>query len=398
MHPAGTRTRAVSRPRPRRRGGAEPGVPPALALAAAWCWRLLVVGAVVWFVTGFLSGLSLVTVPLVLAFLLAALLRRPALLLRRTLPRGLAGLVTVLAALAVLGAVFWFVQYRVRGQIGTLTAQAGDILGRLHDQVSSLPGIGSGSGTLVDRVDAWVQQHSATLLSGAFTAGQVAVDAVTGLVLTLFLTLFFLIDGERIWAWTVRLLPPDARPAVNGAGYRAFSVLSGWITGTAVIATIHGVVIGLALWLLGTPMVAVLAVLVFIGSFIPIIGAFVFGGLACLVTLVTVGLRGALILLAVLIAENLLEGHVYQPLIMGRTVKLHPVAILLAIAAGSVLDGVVGAIIAIPLAGSVSAAVKYLRGIEDLHGNPLGEEDRMAPEPPPLALVRGQPAEPPAAA
>ena len=167
-------------------------------------------------------------------------------------------------------------------------------------------------------------------------------------------------------------------------------MLSGWITGTAVIATIHAVVIGLTLWLLGTPLVAVLAVLVFIGSFIPIVGAFVFGGFACLVTLVTVGLRGALILLGVLIIEDLLEGHVYQPLIMGRTVKLHPVAILLAIAAGSVLDGVVGAIVAIPLAGSISAAVKYLRGIEDVHGNPLSDVDRMEPEPPPLALVPGR--------
>ena len=383
VHTAGRRSRSSSSQR------ADPGVPRSLVVAAAWSWRLLAVGGVVWFATGFLGGLTIVTVPLVLSLLLAALLRRPAIFLRRFLPRSLAGVLTVLGALALLGGVVWFVQYRVRGQVGTLTTQAEAILGELRDRVSSLPGIGGGSSSAVDRLNTWVQEHSSTLLNGAFTAGQVAVDVLTGVVLTVFLTLFFLIDGERIWAWTVRLLPRDARPAVNGAGYRAFSVLSGWITGTAVIATIHAVVIGLALWFLGTPLVAVLAVLVFIGSFIPIVGAFVFGGFACLVTLVTVGLRGALILLGVLIIENLLEGHVYQPLIMGRTVKLHPVAILLAIAAGSVLDGVVGAIIAIPLAGSISAAVKYLRGIEDLHGNPLSDVDRMAPEPPPLALVPG---------
>jgi putative heme transporter len=359
-------------------------------VAAAWSWRLLVVGAVVWFVTTYLARLPEVTVPVVLSLLLTALLHRPAERLRRHVPRSVAGLATLLAALAVAGGAVWLVQWRVRGQLGTLTAQAESILAELRDRVSGLPGIGSGSGSVVDRVTAWVQSHSATLVNGVVTAGTLAVEVVTGLVLTLFLTLFLLIDGDRIWAWLVRLLPRSAQPAVNGAGHRAWGVLSGWIVGTAIIALIHGVVIGATLQLLGTPMVVVLAFLVFVGSFIPIVGAFVFGGFACLVTLVTVGLQPALILLAVLIVENLLEGHVYQPLIMGRSVNLHPIAIVLVVALGGYIDGVVGAIIAIPIAGSVNAAVKYLRGIEDIHGNPLRAEDRMAPEPPPVALVRPQ--------
>jgi predicted PurR-regulated permease PerM len=377
------RVRPPRRPRP-------PGVPASLALAAAWSWRLLVVGAAVWFATLWLSGLPEVTVPLVLSLLLAALLHRPAHALRRWLPRSLAGLSTLLAALSVVGGAVWLIQWRVRGQIGTLTAQAESILGELRDRVSGLPGIGSSSGSVVDRITSWVQSHSATLVTGFFTAGTVAIEVITGLVLTLFLTLFLLIDGDRIWAWTVRLLPVRARPAVNGAGHRAWGVLSGWIIGTAIIALIHGVVIGITLQLLGTPLVVVLAFLVFVGSFIPIVGAFVFGGFACLVTLVTVGLQPALVLLAVLIVENLLEGHVYQPLIMGHSVNLHPIAIVLVVALGGYLDGVVGAIIAIPIAGSVNAAVKYLRGIEDIHGNPLRAEDRMAPEPPPVALVPAQ--------
>jgi putative heme transporter len=418
MHPALTRTAgngharaaarrttssALVRPAAARRArpprpGREPGVPAVLALAAAWSWRLLVVGAAVWFTTTYLAGLTELVVPVVLSLLLTALLHRPAELLRRRLPRWAAGLLTLLAALAVAAGVVWLVQWRVRGQAAGLVSQAEGILTSLQQRVSALPGIGGGSGSVVQQLTGWVRAHSSTLVSGVFTAGTVVVEVVTGIVLTLFLTLFLLIDGDRIWAWTVRLLPTAARPAVNGAGHRAWHVLSGWIVGTAIISLIHGVVIGAALWLLGTPLVLVLAVLVFIGSFIPIVGAFVFGGFACLVTLVTVGLRGALILLAVLIVENLLEGHVYQPLIMGRSVKLHPIAVVLAVAAGGFLDGIVGAIIAIPLAGSISAAVKYLRGIEDLHGNPLRAEDRMAPEPPPLALVRGQPADPPAAA
>jgi predicted PurR-regulated permease PerM len=323
----------------------------------------------------------------VLSLLLAALLHRVAERLRRWLPRSLAGLVTLLAALAVLGGALWLVQWRVRGQIGTLTAQAEGILAQLRDRVSGLPGIGSSSGNVVDRISSWVQSHGSTLVNGVFTAGTVAIEVVTGVVLTLFLTLFLLIDGDRIWTWSVHLLPARARPAVNGAGHRAWHVLSGWIIGTALIALIHGVVIGAALALLGTPLVVVLAFLVFIGSFIPIVGAFLFGGFACLVTLVTVGLQPALVLLVVLIVENLLEGHVYQPLIMGRSVNLHPIAVVLVVALGGYLDGVVGAIIAIPIAGSLNAAVKYLRGIEDIQGNPLLAEDRSAPEPPPVALA-----------
>ena len=370
-------------------------MPPALALAAAWSWRLLVIGAVIWFAVTWISGLTVVWVPIVLSLLLAALLKRPALWLRRRMPRWLAALLVLVGALLVLAGVGYLISLRVAGQSQELVVQAQGVLGRLQDRVSSLPGIGAGGRSVVQKISDYVQAHSGTIVSGAFTAGTYAVEFVTGLVLTFFLTLFFLMDGDRMWAWLVRLVPRRAQPATNGAGHAAYRVLSGWITGTAIIALIHAVVIGITLQLLGTPLVVVLAFLVFIGSFIPIVGAFLFGGLAVLVTLVTQGLVAAGILLAVLVAENLLEGHVYQPLIMGRTVRLHPVAILLGLAVGGLLAGIMGAIIAIPLIGAVHAAVKYLTGIEDIDGNALREEDRMAPEPPPVVahgtLRPGQP-------
>jgi len=359
-----------------------------LARAAAWSWRLLVVGAALWFAVTWISRLTVVWVPVVLSLLLAALLKRPALWLRRFLPRWLAALLVLIGALLVLAGIGYLISLRVAGQSQQLVNQAQDVLSRLQERVSSLPAIGAGGGSVVQKLSAYVQAHSSEFVTGAFTAGTYAVEVVTGLVLTFFLTLFWLLDGDRIWAWLVRLLPRRAQPAANGAGHRAFRVLSGWITGTAIIALIHGVVIGVTLWLLGTPLVFVLAVLVVIGSFIPIIGAFVFGGLAVLVTLVTQGLVAAIILLAVLLVENLLEGHVYQPLIMGRTVRLHPVAILLGLAVGGLLAGIMGAIVAIPLLGAVHAAVKYLTGIEDIDGNSLRDEDRMEPEPPPV-VARG---------
>jgi predicted PurR-regulated permease PerM len=322
-------------------------------------------------------------VPVVLSLLLAALLRRPTLFLRRRLPRAAAAILVLVAGLLVLGGVGFLIGMRVSGQTARLYDQAQNVLGELQSRASSLPGIGAGSGDLVHRLSSYLQSHSGAIASGAVTVGQYAVEFVTGLVLTFFLTLFLLIDGDRMWAWLIRLLPRRAQPATNGAGHAAFRVLSGWITGTAIIAVIHGVVIGVTLWLLGTPLVLVLAFLVFVGSFIPIVGAFVFGGFAVLVTLVTQGLVPAVILLGVLVVENLLEGHVYQPLIMGLTVRLHPVAILLGIAVGGLLAGIMGAIIAIPLIGALHAAIKYLTGIEDVEGNPLTDQDRMAPLPPP---------------
>jgi len=357
-------------------------VPPALVLAAAWAWRMLIVGVVLYLVIMFLAGIPVVTVPVFLALLLAALLHRPAIFLRRFLPAWLAALLVLLGAVVVIGGVIGFVVYRIEGRAGSLVLQIQQVFDEVRVQVQRLPGAGGGSTDLLNKIQTWVEAHSSSLLSVALSAGRSIAELLVGLVLTLFLTLFFLTDGERQWGWVVRLLPSRARPAVNGAGQRAFSVLAGWVGGTAIIAVIHAVVIGVAMWLLGTPLVLALALLVFFGSFIPVVGAFVFGGLAVVVTLLTVGLWPAVILLAVLVVEDLLEGHLYQPLIMGRTVKLHPVVILIALTAGSVLAGITGAIISIPLAAAVSAAVKYVTGVEDIHGNAVPDARRQVPEAP----------------
>jgi predicted PurR-regulated permease PerM len=377
--------------RPRQGGPTARQVPDVLVVAASWAWRLLLVGVVGWVVVRFLAGLTLVTVPVMLSLLFAALLQRPTLALRRHLPRWVAALLAELAALAVLAGVGYLVAVRVQGQAARLLDRASAVLGQIRSFVAGVPGIGSGSTSLVDRLTSWLQSHGGELVGGALTAGTVLLEVVAGAVLTLFLTLFLLVDGDRIWSWLVRLLPRRLGPAANGAGHRAWRVLSGWVGGTALIGLIHGVVVGVTLWLLGVPLAFALALLVFVGSFIPIVGAFVFGGFACLVTLVTVGLGKAVVLLVVLVVEDLLEGHVYQPLIMGRTVRLHPVAVLLALAVGAELDGIVGAIIAIPLAAAVHAAVKYLTGLEDVDGRPLTDEDRMAPQPPPVSLRAAPP-------
>lgn len=206
---------------------------------------------------------------------------------------------------------------------------------------------------------------------------------VTGLLVTLFLTFYFLQEGDRIWSWVVRLLPQAVQPSVRGAGYRSWHVLSSWVVGTAVIALFHGVVVGVSLVLLGVPLAAPLAVLIFVGSFIPIVGSLGFGSLALLVALVSQGWVPALILLAIMLVNSQIEAHLLQPFIVGRAVHLHPAAVVLALTAGGLVGGIFGAIITIPIVASAHAAVKYLTGVEDLHGNPRPSDAEWRPNPRP---------------
>ncbi|MBG0740661.1 AI-2E family transporter [Paeniglutamicibacter antarcticus] len=378
-----------------------PGVVPAsLVVAAGWCWRLLVVAGAFLALSALFTKLYLVVLPVFFALLLAALLHPLVALLRRLrFTRPLATWITIVVALVVLGGVGWFVERQASANYASMVNQVEDLFNEAKRYVDVLPGTNSDQLQQLQQqlVDA-LRKNSQTIASGVITVGTAAVELITGLIVTLFLTFFFLDEGDRIWSWLVRLFPASVQVSVRGAGYRAWHVLSGWVVGTAIIALIHGVVIGLVLFFLGVPLAVPLAVLVFIGSFIPIIGAFLFGGLAVLVALITQGPVAGLIMLAVLIVEDQLEAHLFQPLIVGRAVKLHPVVIVLSLTGGALVAGVFGAILAIPIVASVHASVKYLTGVEDLHGQPRrAGEDRMKPEPPaeyaPLPLYANRSAE-----
>ncbi len=365
-------------------------VPPMLVSAASWSWRLLIVAAVFFGLVLLMNRLTVVVVPIFAAALLAALLHRPVGFLRqRQWPRTLSTWLVLFVAFAILGGVFYFVVLQVSAQYEQLISQLGGVAQKLDNLLQRLPG-GNGTNSkginvdnLVGQLTNWLEAHRSMVVGGVVTVGRVAGEVAVGVILTFFLTYFFLADGDRMWSWIVRLLPRTVAPSINGAGHRAWRVLSGWIVGTATIAAIHGIVIGSAMWLIGTPLVVPLAVLIFIGSFIPIVGAVLFGGIAVLVTLVTGGLVPALILLGVLLVENQLEAHLLQPFIVGRAVHLHPVAIVLVLTGAGVLAGVVGAIVAIPLIAAINSAVKYLTGVEDIDGRALGGVDRMQPVPPP---------------
>lgn len=388
-------------------------VGPGLAGAAAWSWRvLLVVGAVV-AALALLRFLSLVVLPFCIAVLLAALLSPvTAWLRRRGLGRALATLVSLLLGVVVLGGLLWFATTQVVAGYPALAKQAGALVGQTTALVQNIPGTSSlGLDAIEKKALAEIQANASGIAGGVLAAGTAIGELGTALVVTIFLTFFFVDQGDRIFAWAVRLFPRGVQPSICGAGYRAWYVLSGWIGGTALVAAIHGVVLGVVLALFGVPLALPLGLIIFVGSFLPVVGIFIGGALAVLVALLDQGWLVALVIALIIVAESELEAHLLQPLVVGRAVRLHPVAIVVALTVGAVVAGLWGALLAVPLTAAGNAAVLYLTGIEDVHGNRRRGGDRTEPMEPPayaplpflgieqsVAAVRHEPDAPVAAA
>ncbi|MGH3744983.1 MAG: AI-2E family transporter [Mycobacteriales bacterium] len=360
--------------------GAGVRVPVVLVGAAAWGWRILVLVGVLAVLGIVVLHLLLLVVPFATAILATALLTpMTSWMRRRGLGRGLSTLVTILVALAVLsGAVFFVVNRAIAGypdladEASRAVTNVQNYLtnGPFHLQHSSIDNIGS---TITKKLHA----HQGEVASGVISAGRTAFDVVTGAVLFLFLTIFLVYDGDRVWEWVVRLLPRRGEELARGAGQRAWRTLTGYIGGQFLVALFHTVVISATLLILRAPLVAPLALVVFVFSFVPIIGAIVAGAFAIVVVLVAVGPVQAIVLLVVLVVEDQIEGHVLQPLVVGRYVRLHPIAIASTLVVGAIVAGIPGAIFGVPLVAAVNAAAKFLSGREDIDGNAIPRvEDR----------------------
>jgi predicted PurR-regulated permease PerM len=343
----------------------EERVPQGLKDAAGWSWRILVIGFLLMQLGQLYQRLELATIPLSLAILLTALLRPVQVRLERwRLPRSAAAVITVLLGLVVLGGVATFVVNRASAEYDQLVSSVDQIVsdtrhwlvtGPLHLRQSTVNGLDTGS------LQDFLRGNQGEVVSGVVDAGKKAFETVTAVVLTIFLTIFLLYDGPQIWRWLTALFPSERRDLVDHVGDRMWNTVSGYITGTFIVATFHGIVIGVTLLAVGAPLVAPLAVLVFVGAFVPLIGAIVFGGLAVLVTLVTDSPTAAVVVLVVLVVANQVEGHILQPFVVGRHVSLHPMGIAITLATGAVLGGLPGAIFAVPLVAAVNAAVATLR-------------------------------------
>jgi predicted PurR-regulated permease PerM len=353
---------AVPTPSVSSRDDAE--VPRELRIAAAYSWRLIVIAAAAVGVLYVVGRLSAVIIPLAIALLLSALLSPAVRFLRKrwNFPPSLAsGLVLVGGLGAVIGTLTLVVRQFV-SNFDRLTSNAAAGLERIRDWLQTGP-LKLSTEQLDNAIAAgqkWVTEHQDTITGGALSTVTATLETLASFFLVLFATFFFMRDGRRIWRFVVRIFPRGAETEVEHAGYASWATLSAYVRATVLVAFIDALGIGIGLYIMDVPLAFPLAALVFLGAFIPIIGSTVSGSVAVLVALVTQGPWEALIVLGIVIGVQQFEGHVLQPLIMGRAVAIHPLAVIVAIAAGVVLAGIVGALVAVPIVAVLNTAVRYL--------------------------------------
>jgi predicted PurR-regulated permease PerM len=338
-------------------------VPRGLRIATAYSWRLIVVAAAIGVGVWLVIQLKLLVIPLLVAILVTALLW-PAFtwMLRHRVPRWLAIVISVVGTLAIVAGLLWLVGWQVvrqweSVQASTVTAMAQFrqylIDGPLHLSAEQID-------DLLTQAGALAQEQAGLLWSGALALGTTIGHVATGGILALFILLTLLADGAGIWRWTLRLFPKKARPAADGAGRAGWITVVNYARTQLLVATIDAVGIGLGAALLGVPLAIPVAVLVFLGAFVPIVGAVVTGAVAVFLALVYNGPWIALWMLVVVLGVQQLEGHVLQPLLMGSAVKVHPLAVVLVVAGGAMIAGIPGALFAVPLAAFVNVVAVYL--------------------------------------
>jgi predicted PurR-regulated permease PerM len=348
-------------------------VPGWLQTGAAWSWRLLLLAAAIYLIARVIGVLYIVVVPCTAALLLTALLQPLTARLRRTgLPSLAATWCTMLIAALVLGGIVLLVTNRVSADYPTLVDETRHTTMQVEAWLSGPPfHIKSSSvQNALNNIPGYLSRHKALVEGTVVTGGKIAAEFFGGLVLMLFVMFFLIKDGERIWAWLIGALRTDTAERVNRAGHAAWLAVVYYMRGTVAVAAIHAVVIGATLYIMGAPLVIPLAVLVFLAAFVPLVGLLVAGTLAILVTLAAKGWVAAVILLGVLIIEDQLEGHLLQPQVVGRVIRLHPLAIILSLAVGSVLAGIAGAVVAVPIVAVITRAVPELRRRDPAPGAP----------------------------
>ena len=347
--------------------GYDDAVPPLIHKGAAWSWRLLAIlafgVAMIWVIT----KLEVIVVPVALALMLTALMI-PAVdfLDRRGAPRGGAVALVLLSGVAIVGGMLTFVVSQfvtgVPGLVEQVTKSIEStrtwlIEGPAHLSKDQITNAGNSA------IEA-LRNNQAKLTSGALSTAATVTEIITGALLVLFTLIFFLHGGRNIWQFVTKIFPDSVQERVRDAGRAGFQSLIGYVRATFLVALVDAVGIGTGLAIMGVPLALPLASLVFLGAFIPLVGAVIAGFLAVVVALLAKGFVYALITLGLIIAVQQLEGHVLQPLVMGRAVSIHPLAVVLAIAAGAVLAGIVGALLAVPTVAFLNSAVRVLAARE----------------------------------
>lgn len=343
--------------------GDDAAVDPVVRKAAAWSWRLLVIFGAILALLWLVARLQVIVIPVALAVILCALLL-PGVdwLDRRGAPRGGAVALVLLTAIAVFSGLMTFVVSQFVSGLPSLTEQVTRsidnatqwlIEGPLHLSRAQIDSAG-------DTAVKALRDNQERLTSGALSTAATLTEIVTGALLMLFTLIFLLYGGRNIYAFLTGIVPAGSRERVREAGQAGFASLIGFVRATFLVALVDAVGIGTGLAILGIPLALPLASLVFLGAFIPLIGAVITGFVAVVVALLAKGFVYALITLGLIIAVQQLEAHVLQPLLMGRAVSIHPLAIVLALATGGVLAGIIGALLAVPVLAILNSAIRVL--------------------------------------
>jgi putative heme transporter len=369
----------------------EDSVEPIVRKAAAWAWRLLVIFVALVALLWLIKRLEIIVVPLLVALMLSALLVQVVDWLdRRGAPRGGAVALVLFAGFAILGGILAFVISQFVIGLPDLVNQvtrsidstrAWLINGPLHLSRQQIDNAGNAA------IQA-LQNNQAKLTSGALSTAATITEILTAALLTLFTLIFFLYGGRNIWAYVTKIFPVDVRDRVRTAGSAGYSSLVGYVRATFLVALVDAAGVGTGLAIMSVPLALPLASLVFLGAFIPLVGAVVSGFLAVVVALLAKGWVYALITLGVLIGVNQLEAHILQPLVMGRAVSIHPLAVVVAISTGGVLAGVVGALLSVPTVAFFNNAFQVLLAEDPSAAKKQTEEDEDA------SIMQAEPDEP----
>ncbi|MEO6791895.1 MAG: AI-2E family transporter [Ornithinibacter sp.] len=334
-------------------------VPIGVRTASEWAWRGLVIGLGAFVVLWGSTFISELVIPIIVALLLTALLQPVYHGLGRVMPPGLAAFITVIGTLGVISGLLSFVGSQLVSQLDDITTKATQGLDQVRSWLRTSFGVTDTQiQDYLDRARAGLS--SSNLTDTATAAGLTATHVVTGFFLALFSLFFFLKDGPVIWGWVVRLFPRAARERAHSSGLIAWGQLSAFTRATLLVAAVDAIGIGAGAAILGVPFASGIALLVFFGAFIPVVGAAISGSVAILLALVALGPVQALIMLGVVVAVQQLESHILQPLLIGRAMKIHPLAVIFAIAAGLILAGIIGGLIAVPTVAVLNAVGHHL--------------------------------------
>jgi len=339
-------------------------VPSWLATGAAWSWRLLLLAIAIYLISRLLGILYVVVVPCIAALLLTALLQPLTSRLRRVgLPALAATWVTLLIALIVVGGLITLVANRVSADYPTLLAETKHTTAQVQSWLAGPPFHVKNNNIqkYLNNIPSYLSKHKSLVEGTVVTGGKIASEFFGGLVLMLFVTFFLVKDGDRIWNWLIGAMRTDTARRMDRAGHASWLVVVYYMRGTVLVAAIHAIVVGVALWIMGVPLAVPLAVLVFLAAFVPLVGLLAAGALAIVVTLATKGWVDAVVLLGILIIEDQLEAHLLQPQVVGKMIRLHPLAVILSLAAGGILAGIPGAVVAVPIVAVITRALPELR-------------------------------------